>query len=146
MWHDEEVDVAGQVTTPWAIHVIITLKIKPVSWMLSGMYASPRQAKKHEALAEVMYIDQDCDFPFIVVGDFNALAFPEDTRGGRTPTEAQLSELGNVMEECELLQVPSIDGDFLWNNKQEGDTNIQEIIYPCLANSDWNEVFSDAQV
>lgn len=88
MWLDEVVDLEGQVTSPWAAHAIISLKFKPLPWLISGVYASPRVVEKKEALAEVTFIGQDCVFPYIYVGDFNALVFPEDKRVGRPPMPA----------------------------------------------------------
>lgn len=41
MWNDEVVKLEGQVTSPWAVHAIISLKSKPFRWLIPGVYASP---------------------------------------------------------------------------------------------------------
>lgn len=50
------------------------------------------------------------------------------------------------MEDCELMELPSVGGDFLWNNKEEEAANIQKKFDHCLANNEWNDIFPDAQV
>lgn len=112
--------------------------------MISGVYASPITLEKKEALAEITFIGQDCDFPCIVVGDFDALISPKDKIGGRPRTSTQLSELGDAMEACGLSPLQTVGVDFSWNNNQEGACNIQEKIDHRLANTEWGDIFHDA--
>lgn len=112
MWHDDGVDVEGEVTTPWAIHATIIFKSKPLPWMLTSLYANPRNMKKKEAFAKVTYLGPNCNFSYIVVGDFNALAFPEDKQGGKLPTLSQLQDFGEVMELCNMTELSGSGGDF----------------------------------
>lgn len=72
--------------------------------------------------------------------------FPEDKQEGRPPTLSQLNELGEVMEICNLMELPGSGEDFTWNNKQEGEVNILEKLDHCLENDEWTNIFPMAQV
>lgn len=95
MWKDDETDVEEEVNTPWAIHAMVTFKSRPLPWILSSVYASPRSGEKKESFAEVTSLGHDCNFPYIAT-------------------------LGNVMEVGNMIDLPSSRVEFTWNNRQEG--------------------------
>lgn len=72
--------------------------------------------------------------------------FPEDKQGGIPPALSQMEDLGEVMELCNLMELPGLEVDFMWNNRHERQANIQEKSDHCLSNEEWTNVSPVTQV
>lgn len=50
-----------------------------------------------------------------------------------------------MLETCNMAELPTMRAEFTWNNKQEGDDNIQEKLDHCFADKEWVDIFPNAQ-
>ena len=97
LWNKDSVSISSQVTSPYAIHAIVSLVSKPKPWMLSAVYASPRRSERSPTWDQISRLGEHANYPYAAVGDFNTIISTNHKQGGNPPSAAQLLELNQVM-------------------------------------------------
>ncbi|KAH1253521.1 hypothetical protein GmHk_04G010152 [Glycine max] len=83
--------------------------------------------------------------PWCAVGDYNNGAKSQDRVGGKLVTEAEYEDLQAMMDATGLSEMDSSGEFFTWTNKQ-ADNPIYSMIDRILANIDWFQTHSDANL
>jgi len=83
--------------------------------------------------------------PWMLIGDFNETIFLGDQRGGIF-NQNRLNLFANLMDNCNLLDLATIWGRFIWHHNQNGIRILSNKIDRVLANVDWRLSILEASV
>jgi hypothetical protein len=53
-------------------------------WQLTGIYGEPRWQEKYKTWDKLRELNSQHNLPWVVIGDFNEIAFSHETEGGNT--------------------------------------------------------------
>ncbi|XP_059077870.1 uncharacterized protein LOC131876474 [Cryptomeria japonica] len=76
-------------------------------------------------------------YPWIIVGDFNAIIELAKKRGGTTRLEPSAMLLQDNIYVLNLVDIKPINGKFTWNNRRVGDSCIAKILDHFLVSCFW---------
>ena len=75
---------------------------------------------------------QDQEENLIVGGDLNLILKAEEKRGGNFQPHPNRETLEEIMEQCNLLDIPPKNGKYTWDNRRIGKANIKEMLDSIL--------------
>ncbi|XP_026395088.1 uncharacterized protein LOC113289878 isoform X2 [Papaver somniferum] len=145
LWNPEEVDIQATKRTRWALHAVVSVKSKS-PWILSTIYRSTNKSNKRTVWNELQTVSDISNSDWMVMGDLNVIGSCQEKKGGRNPSHSKIAELREVMDSCGLIDLGFNGPKYTWNNKRVGAANIKERLDRAVANSNWINRFSKAQV
>ncbi|MCI16770.1 hypothetical protein A2U01_0037914, partial [Trifolium medium] len=81
MWNRLDIKVNLITTDFHFLHVQVQEKnVDP--WLLTVVYASPREQERGETWNKLRQLAANINEPWLMVGDFNEIASPEEKKGG----------------------------------------------------------------
>ncbi|XP_043698525.1 uncharacterized protein LOC122649220 [Telopea speciosissima] len=70
----------------------------------------------------------------------------KEKEGGNRPTARDVTHFRNMVESCELIDLPTHGPQFTWSNKRHGCANIRIKLDRALANHAWRSTFPNTAV
>lgn len=90
-------------------------------------------------------IANNCQLPWVVQDDFNALSRVED-RIGSLVRQNEITPMRDCLTYCGLTDMKSSGRQYTWTNKQEGAALVMSRIDRALVNERWQEMYENAEV
>ncbi|CAN0907190.1 Transposon TX1 uncharacterized 149 kDa protein [Linum grandiflorum] len=84
--------------------------------------------------------------PWVIMGDFNAIAFTYEKLGGTETSARDLEPFRNLIADNHLLDLGFQGSPYTWTNCQEGHNRIQSRLDRVLANSEWQNLYPNSTV
>ncbi|CAJ2652742.1 unnamed protein product [Trifolium pratense] len=129
----------GAINEEININVVQSVKEKDVEpWLLTVVYASPRENERQDTWNLLRDIATTVTGPWLMMGDFNEIAHPEEKKGG-APTNARKCHIfNNWINDCNLLEVTTSGTRFTWRGpKWNGRDRVFKKLDRILCNVDW---------
>ncbi|GKE04119.1 hypothetical protein Tco_1396137, partial [Tanacetum coccineum] len=138
-WNDNVVDVVVFSCTSQAIHTQVMLKADRKVLFCTFVYAS----NSYETRRELWYsLEMHKQFvntrPWVIMGDFNAALFIEDTFHGSKNINISMRDFNDCVNKIEIADVNSTGLHYTWNQKPKGETGILKKIDRVMSNIDFN--------
>uniref|UniRef100_A0A7N2LFW7 DUF4283 domain-containing protein n=1 Tax=Quercus lobata TaxID=97700 RepID=A0A7N2LFW7_QUELO len=103
LWNVDRVEIALLSRTEQEIHAEVKVRFTNVSWLLSAVYASPRNAERQVLWINLMSVANLHNMPWVIAGDFNEPLLSEDKFGSRALEDELLREMDLVLRQEEEL-------------------------------------------
>ncbi|XP_062080013.1 uncharacterized protein LOC133784752 [Humulus lupulus] len=143
-WNPRSFDVSIQGSSSQWMHCIVEAKTGE-KFELTSVYEFNVVKGRESLWSDLKKIKIEVKFPWLVLGDFNAILSTED-RLRYTGDGSDLFPFQNCVQYCGLEDVKFSGSFFTWNNKQEGKARVYAKIDRVLANDHWRELFEAAEV
>lgn len=131
-------DVQNQVVT-------LQLNGKESTLVCSAVYANPSPAGRDRLWQRLVQLRSSFMFPWLVIGDFNEVAFLSKVKGG-TFCIQRAQRFRDMMEECDLLDVGSFGGRFTWFRKTQTGQSISKKLDRAICSVGWRHMLQEAVV
>ena len=82
LWNADRVELALLASTKQVVHAEVKVRFTNTSWLLSAVYASPRNAERKILWKNLMNVAELHNMPWVIAGDFNEPLLSEDKFGG----------------------------------------------------------------
>ncbi|KAJ4847307.1 hypothetical protein Tsubulata_045084 [Turnera subulata] len=110
-------------------------------FLLTAVYASPSESRQSDLWPRLVSLSARIQEPWVLMGDFNVTAYPEETQGGATIQLNRLARFRDWMEECGITDLGFKGPRFTWFRGM-----IRRRLDRMLANDSWRARFEDASV
>lgn len=117
VWDLSRVDFNPKLTTPQIIHGTLLCHVRKIKFELSFVYALNNLVKRRALWSSFSSINEDLNFPWALLGDFNNVLHPHERVNGRTVT---VYEIKDFLEACSVNAIEDLPfhGPLLtWTNK-----------------------------
>lgn len=79
--------------------------------------------------------------PWVVIGDFNEIAYSTEKKGGLPRRERQMCRFGEVMDDCSLTDIGFSGQWFTWEKGRLRANDIRERLDKGITNHPWWDLF-----
>ncbi|XP_058784670.1 uncharacterized protein LOC131659504 [Vicia villosa] len=118
-----------------------------MKWYFTTVYARPNEDSKKILWDDLKVIASSMSDPWMLVGDFNDIAYVSDKRGGATPSMSRCRRFRDRMDMCLINDVEVRGPVFTWRGPiYHGGQHIYEKLDRAVSNDDWRLQFPDAYV
>jgi exonuclease III len=73
-------------------------------WQLTVVYASPREHERSDTWHQIHHLSTTITSPWLVMGDFNEIASPDEKKGGVQADIRKCLHFNNWINECSLME------------------------------------------
>ncbi|OMP05267.1 reverse transcriptase [Corchorus capsularis] len=147
LWNREDVSQTFPIGEQ-AIHaeIQVTHLNSTFNWFISGIYASPKLAKRKLLWDELSTLSSSINMPWSIIGDFNDVIAADEKFGGN-PINLYRSRLyRECMNDCHMIDLGYIGAKFTWVNGNYNGILIRQRIDRAWGNDSFNLLFPDAKV
>ncbi|KAK1326501.1 hypothetical protein QJS10_CPA01g01152 [Acorus calamus] len=117
-----------------------------MSWVLSGVYASPNVERRRQLWWETTEVINTA-LPNICGGDFNTLLWASDKRGGaRFRVTSEVEEFRHWVDYNQIQELIQHGALYTWCNNRRGVARVWEKLDRIFATASWMERFPTAMV
>ncbi|CAJ2644330.1 unnamed protein product [Trifolium pratense] len=137
MWNRSDIQIQLIQNNFHFLHVQVSEKgMEP--WLLTVIYASPRENERHDTWQLLRHLATSINKPWLVMGDFNEIAYPDEKKGG-APVDVKKCQIFNSwINDCNLLEVTTAGTRFTWRGpKWNGRDRVFKKLDRVLCNVDW---------
>lgn len=107
-------------------------------WLLTVVYASPRENERDTTWYQLRGLATNIHEPWIMMGDFNEIANPNEKKGGVQPDLRKCLNFSNWMNDCRLMELTTIGTKFTWRGpKWNGRDRVFKKLDRVLCNVEW---------
>lgn len=89
--------------------------------LATNVYAPSLRSQKMEFLDELKQIEPPPDTPWLLIGDFNLIRFPNE-KNNNNFHRSDAESSNNTIDLLALLELPLLDRQFTWSNKRANPT------------------------
>ncbi|KAJ9190426.1 hypothetical protein P3X46_001631 [Hevea brasiliensis] len=146
LWWTEETQISVLNACPNFIDCDTVLTGQNMNWRTTFVYGWPAIRDKNAFWEDMKLLLSPYPKPWVCVGDFNAISFPDEKIGGDVVRPSQVNCLLNFLKQCDLVDLECKGPFFTWFNKQFGWRAIQERLDRAIAFIEWRELFTKAVV
>uniref|UniRef100_A0A2N9FS20 CCHC-type domain-containing protein n=1 Tax=Fagus sylvatica TaxID=28930 RepID=A0A2N9FS20_FAGSY len=146
LWKSDALELDHLCSTEQEIHVSVKVKDSNSSWLLSAIYASPRQAERRILWRNLSIIAANHDLPWVMIGDFNDIMSSEEKWGGNVPSHTRISEYRDCMNKCNMIDLGFSGPKYTWSNLHDISSLIMQRLDRAWANPSWSVLFPNALV
>jgi exonuclease III len=144
LWWREGVDVSVR---PWCQYYIdAKISLDGRVWRFTGIYGEPRTELRHRTWEALRYLRRQDDLPWICAGDFNEILRQDEQIGGNPRNEGQMQAFRDCLLDCGFTDLGYTGYSFTWNNRRDGEANIQVRLDRGVATASFLEMFPNAKV
>ncbi|CAN1221989.1 hypothetical protein LINGRAPRIM_LOCUS458 [Linum grandiflorum] len=115
-------------------------------FLCSFIYAPCITVDRNPFWNEVSNLRNQCNEPWLLIGDFNSICFNYEKEGGNTVTVASTAPFRNFMFNNNLLDLGFQGDPFTWSNGRQGNDHIKERLDRAISNNSWRILFDRAIV
>ncbi|XP_042504810.1 uncharacterized protein LOC122081684 [Macadamia integrifolia] len=117
-----------------------------IAFFLTSVYGDPVRENRQQVWDQLMQLGVERQSDWMCHGDFNSFLSWREKEGGNPTEPRDTVGFQNLVDSCELLDLPTHGPLFTWNNKRRGAANIRIKLDRALANQSWRSSFPDAAV
>ncbi|GLT59335.1 hypothetical protein SLA2020_321600 [Shorea laevis] len=110
-------------------------------WRFTGFYGCPERHNRRKSWALIRELARQSSLPWLIGGDFNDLLSSNEKIGGAPQLEWMLRGFQEVINDCDLTEIPMVRGRFTW---RRGRT--EEKLDRCLVTTAWRNLFPATKV
>jgi hypothetical protein len=144
LWWRDDVEVSVR---PWCnLFIDAKISFEGKCWRFSGIYGEPRPEQRHRTWEALRFLKGQDDLPWLCVGDFNEVTSPCEQIGGNARSESQMLAFRECLSDCELNDLGFKGYKFTWNNKREGQDNIQVRLDRGTAAAPFLNLYPETQI
>jgi hypothetical protein len=99
-----EIKVEQIFAAPNYIDVRVVENIQKV-WRLTGIYGEPPWEDKYKTWDKMRELKENSDIPWIVMGDFNEIAYSHEKEGGNRRPQNYMQAFHDALSDCELEDI-----------------------------------------
>ncbi|GMI66653.1 hypothetical protein HRI_000334600 [Hibiscus trionum] len=110
-------------------------------WRCTGFYGAPEEQHRAAAWNLLRQINDMPEIPWLIIGDFNEIAFLNEKQGGLTRSDRQMQEFRRVLSDCEVEDIGYKGRWYTWEKWRFESNNIRERLDRGVANSPWLNLF-----
>ncbi|XP_019457635.1 PREDICTED: uncharacterized protein LOC109358024 [Lupinus angustifolius] len=125
----------------------ISLKIccGPSEWICTAVYASPSCRERDLLWDHIMSLRNIVTLPWFLLGDFNEVLLPSETRGGHF-NHSRANRFAHVLEVCGLMDIGAVGSRSTWFRREHSGRSISKRLDRGLSNSSWRTAFPEGYV
>lgn len=83
-------------------------------WRLTGFYGNPDSRNKNDSWNLLQQLSNDCNVPWVVLGDFNEITNSFEKKSGRLRSVYQMNDFRMTLEDCNLNDLGFVGRWFTW--------------------------------
>lgn len=137
-WNPRRVSPLWWMSSRSSISLVASCFVTGERCLLSNIYAPTDLAGKSSLWAHIQFIRAlDPFLPWIMAGDFNAITYLDEKRGGLARLDPSAYLLRNMIGSLNLIDVKPTNGVFTWNNRRCGGEAISERLDRFLVSCYW---------
>lgn len=107
-------------------------------WFLTVVYASPRENERATTWHQLKVLADGIQEPWMMVGDFNEIASPDEKKGGAQDDPRKCLNFSNWINECKLIEVTTTGTKFTWRGPKWNDRDrVFKKLDRVLCNVEW---------
>ncbi|XP_058732856.1 uncharacterized protein LOC131604433 [Vicia villosa] len=114
-------------------------------WRLTCYYGFLERGRRKQVWDMLRDIRDMSNVPWCVIGDFNDLLSQQDKRGNHEHPNWLCVGFRQVVNDCDLNDIPIEGHQFTWIKSRGTDHVIEERLDRALANSDWLSLFPNEE-
>ncbi|KAL7254135.1 hypothetical protein ACSBR1_008521 [Camellia fascicularis] len=150
LWNTNNVNVRVSEANSQMILATISKQNYP-DWMLAAVYANPNPRIREELWDSLENIAPTNQLPWLLAGDFNDHASPEEKRSYSTNQNLSQSlsrsrKFVNHINNCNLLDLGCTGPSLTWSNNRQGWAKTLIRLDRALCNAEWRTRFPDGFV
>ncbi|XP_030943692.1 uncharacterized protein LOC115968435 [Quercus lobata] len=139
-------EVVQLANTEQEIHVEVKVIASNFSWILSGMYASPRSAERYILWENLIKVAGLHNKSWVIAGDFNEPLLGEDKFGGRPVSISRSLLFKDCLDKCNMVDLGFSGPRYTWTTRRDLNNLIQERIDRFFTNLSWCLLYPEARV
>jgi endonuclease/exonuclease/phosphatase family metal-dependent hydrolase len=114
-------------------------------WILSAVYGSPN-AQQRERLWEHLRVLRDrINDPWITIGDFNEICFPNEVIGGNFCLN-MASKMLDMMEACSFLDLVAVGSKYTWARRNNSGGLLAKRLDRAIMDVGWRHLYPEAYI
>ncbi|XP_077219768.1 uncharacterized protein LOC143853958 [Tasmannia lanceolata] len=82
--------------------------------------------------------------PWVVIGDFNTVRFPNERINGAMPRVQDMDEFNSCISSSDLLDLHTIGNPYSWNNRSAAEEKMYTRLDRVLVNASWMQTHSNS--
>ncbi|XP_074314437.1 uncharacterized protein LOC141649651 [Silene latifolia] len=126
--------------------ILLVEKYNGLLWYLVLFYGAPSSHLRIPVLLELEKWMDNCNYPFLIVGDFNQVDMECD-KVNKSQGPIRGANFFNIWKiRNELIDIPFKGPRFTWCNNRKGDERVYETIDKALGSRDWLSFFPDSGI
>lgn len=135
VWWRDELDVEMRPYSQY--HMDIIIKEGGREWRFSGIYGEPKTELRDKTWGILRYLHAQSDLPWLCAGDFNEIISADEQQGEgeRERSLTHMMRFRECLRVCELQDLGFSGYPFTWDNKREGNANVQVRLDRAVGNA-----------
>ncbi|XP_074277970.1 uncharacterized protein LOC141601573 [Silene latifolia] len=126
--------------------ILLVEKYNGRLWYLVLSYGAPCLSMRASVLMEMEKWFDTCNFPFLIVGDFNQVDFSCDKLSSSQRPIDGAEEFNLWKIRNELVDIPYKGPRFTWCNNLKGDKRVYEQLDKSMGSKEWFSLFPDTGI
>ncbi|CAM8998732.1 unnamed protein product [Rhodiola kirilowii] len=125
----------------------IDMEVKgDLKFYLSFFYGEPRTQDRIHSWNLMRCLKKEKSTPWIVMGDFNEVAYSSECNGKRARQLWQMKNFRSCLEECGLMDLGYRGDTFTYSNRRRGESEVRARLDRVVANKGCRDSFPQALV
>nr|POE62199.1 hypothetical protein CFP56_39527 [Quercus suber] len=142
----EGVDARFKSCSNVHIDVVVREFSSSPPWRAMGSYGQPKSEKMYILWQLLEALQDQCEMPWIVFGDFNEIVYSYEKLGGLERDGKWMAKFRDYLDKCGLFDLGFVGHRFTWCNGRHGDQRTKLRLDRMVANEDWLRLFPEASV
>jgi hypothetical protein len=144
LWWRDGVEV---LLRPWCQYFIdAQITTTEGSWRFTGIYGEPKTKLREKTWEALRYLYGQDDLPWICTGDFNEVLLQAEQIGQNDRSDRQMTKFRDCLTDCRLVDLGYSGYPFTWDNKREGQANVQARLDRAVTNDSFLAMFPQSHV
>ncbi|XP_030508978.2 uncharacterized protein LOC115723633 [Cannabis sativa] len=115
-------------------------------WRLTGLYGEPNRSLRRNTWDQIRTLMALYALPWCIIGDLNNVISQSDKRGGNPYPTWLIDGFGNMLEDCNLVDMDLCGYPYTWEKGRGTQAWIQVRIDRALVSPSWFHVFPSAKL
>ncbi|XP_031116517.1 uncharacterized protein LOC116020174 [Ipomoea triloba] len=116
------------------------------AWRVTFYYGFPERGRRQQAWDFLRSLKHKSDLPWMVVGDFNDIASPEEKRGIHPHPTSLIDGFNSALEDYGLFYLGMRGRRFTWERGKGTENWVEERLDRAVVGVDWCSLFPHASV
>jgi hypothetical protein len=118
-------------------HVTFTVSENNKTFAISAIYASTNYLTRRKLWDSLNVLQQQHDFPWCFIGDFNVILGAHEHRGRVSPARTPMIEFQSWSDAFNLIHLPTHGAEFTWHNGRGGIRYTEKRLDRVVCNQSW---------